>query len=156
MKETKDHLKHAGDELFKLFKRGVVQRLIIGTPRRDARRGRAHAAQLPARADRGLDRHRRPGARPPRSRSEAAAIIERDERDREREWLDRLQSELGRNARGVAGLADTLEALNERRVEALLVQDGFRAEGYARRRPTSSPPSPAAPPPARSCRSATT
>ena len=31
-KETKDHLKHAGDELFKLFKRGLVQRLIIGTP----------------------------------------------------------------------------------------------------------------------------
>ena len=35
--------------------------------------------------------------------SEAAAIIERDERERERQWLDRLQSELGRNARGVAG-----------------------------------------------------
>ena len=31
-KEVKDHLKHANDELFKLFKRGVVQRLIIGCP----------------------------------------------------------------------------------------------------------------------------
>ena len=37
----------------------------------------------------------------------------------------------GRNARGVAGLADTLAALNERRVETLLIQEGFHAEGYA-------------------------
>jgi peptide subunit release factor 1 (eRF1) len=30
----------------------------------------------------------------------------------------------------VGGLADTLEALNEQRVEALLVADRFRREGY--------------------------
>ena len=62
---------------------------------------------------------------------EAAAVIEGDERSREREWLDRLKSELGRNSRGVAGLADTLAALNERRVEGLLVKSGYRAPGYA-------------------------
>ena len=38
---------------------------------------------------------------------------------------------LARDERAVAGLADTLEALNEQRVEALLVADGFRTEGYA-------------------------
>ena len=39
----------------------------------------------------------------------------------------------------MAGLADTLEALNEQRVEALLVADGFRRRGLrARRTPTSS------------------
>ena len=31
-KETKDHLKHACEELFKLSKRGIVQRLIIASP----------------------------------------------------------------------------------------------------------------------------
>ena len=31
-KEAKDHLKHAGEELFKLYERGMVKRLIIGTP----------------------------------------------------------------------------------------------------------------------------
>ena len=104
VKETQDHLKHAADELFKLFKRGAVQRLIIGTPGRAARRGRAQPPQLPARADRRLDRHRRALDARRRSPSEAAEIIERDERDRERDWLDRLQSEAGRNARAVAGL----------------------------------------------------
>ena len=51
-------------------------------------------------------------------------------RSREREV--NVEGPLPRNhARGSAGLADTLEALNERRVEALLVQRGFRVEGYA-------------------------
>ena len=63
--------------------------------------------------------------------SEAAEVIERDERQYEREWLDRLRGELGRGARGVAGLADTLQALNERRVEAILIRFGFRAPGYS-------------------------
>ena len=60
-KETKDHVKHAGDELFKLFKRGVAQRLIIGCP--DEMRGEVeqNAAQLPARAHRGQARDRREG-----------------------------------------------------------------------------------------------
>ena len=42
-----------------------------------------------------------------------------------------LKSEVGRNARGTTGLADTLAALNERKVQVLLVQEGFRAPGFA-------------------------
>jgi len=129
-KETKDHLKHAADELFKLSKRGIVQRLIIGSP--DEMRGEVQDAlhsYLRERIAGWIDIDVK--ARPAEVTREAAAIIEKDEREREREWLDRLQSELGRHSRGVAGLADTLEALNERRVEALLVKDGFRAPGYA-------------------------
>jgi peptide chain release factor subunit 1 len=129
-KETKDHLKHAADELFKLSKRGIVQRLIIGSP--DEMRGEVQDtlhSYLRERIAGWIDIDVK--ARPAEVTREAAAIIEKDEREREREWLDRLQSELGRHSRGVAGLADTLEALNERRVEALLVKDGFRAPGYA-------------------------
>jgi peptide chain release factor subunit 1 len=130
MKETKDHLKHAGDELFRLSKRGLVQRLIIGAP--EEMRGEVQStlhSYLRERIAGWLDIDIR--ATPAAVREEAGAIIEEDERRREREWLDRLQSELGRHARGAAGLASTLAALNERRVEALLVQEGFRPEGYA-------------------------
>jgi peptide subunit release factor 1 (eRF1) len=129
-KETKDHLKHASDELFKLSKRGVVRRLIIGTP--DEMRGEVQGTLHSYLRDRiagWLDIDVK--ARPAEVTREAAVIIEADERAREREWLDRLKSELGRKSRGVAGLADTLEALTERRVEALLVKDGFRAPGFA-------------------------
>jgi peptide chain release factor subunit 1 len=129
-KEVKDHLKHANDELFKLFKRGVVQRLIIGCP--EEMRGEVEQSVHSYLRDRiagWLDIDVR--ARPSEVAAEAAEIVERDERDRERHWLDRLQAGLARNERAVSGLADTLAALNEQRVEALLVADRFRAEGYA-------------------------
>src|SRR6185312_13046407 len=122
--------KHAADELFKLYERGVVRRLIIGTP--DEMRGEVQSTLHSYLRDRiagwlEIDVK----ARPAEVAREASAIIEEDERTRERDWLDRLKSELGRNSRGVAGLPATLEALNERRVEGLLVQSGFRVEGYA-------------------------
>jgi peptide chain release factor subunit 1 len=129
-KETHDHVKHASEELFKLFKRGVVQRLIIGGPEemRGEVQGSLHS-YLHERIAGWLEIDVRAGAS--EVAKEAAEIIKRDERDREREWLDRLKSELGRNSRGVSGLAGTLEALNEQRVEGLLVKDGFRTEGFA-------------------------
>ena len=129
-KEVKDHLKHGGDELFKLFKRGVVQRLIIGCP--EEMRGEVEHSLHSYLRDRiagWLDIDIR--ARPAEVAREAGEIVARDERDRERHWLDRLQAGLARADRAVAGLADTLEALNEQRVEALLVEDRFRVDGYA-------------------------
>jgi peptide chain release factor subunit 1 len=128
-KETKDHLKHAADELFRLSKQGIVQRLIIGAP--DEMRGEVTGTLHSYLRDRiagWIDVDVR--ASPDEVKREAGGIIIEDERRRERDWLDRLKSELGRNSRGAAGLADTLAALNESRVEALLVQDGFRPAGY--------------------------
>jgi peptide subunit release factor 1 (eRF1) len=129
MKEARDHLKHAGDEVFALFKRGMVQRLIIGAP--SEMRGEVEHAlhsYLRERIAGWLEVDVR--AAPSAVAAEAAAIIEADERDRERSWLDRLTSAVGRDSRGVSGLAGTLGALNERRVEALLVSDGFHAPGW--------------------------
>ena len=129
-KEVKDHIKHANEELFKLFKRGVVQRLIIGCP--EEMRGEVEHSLHSYLRDRvagWLDIDIR--ARPAQVAREAAEIVERDERDRERHWLDRLQAGLARSDRAVAGLADTLEALNEQRVEGLLVENRFRIDGYA-------------------------
>jgi peptide chain release factor subunit 1 len=130
VKETRDHIKHSNDEVFKRFKRGEVQRLIIGAP--DEMKGeietRLHS-YLRDRIAGWLDIDVKSSAA--EVTREAASVIESDERARERHWLDRLQSEVGRKQRGAAGLADTLEALNERRVEGLLIQAGFRVKGYA-------------------------
>jgi peptide chain release factor subunit 1 len=130
VKETRDHVKHAADELFKRFKAGTVQRLIIGTP--DELRGGIESSlhsYLRERLAGWIDVDVR--ASPSEVASEAAEVIERDEREHERAWLERLRGELGRGARGVAGLTDTLQALNERRVEAILIRFGFRAPGYS-------------------------
>jgi peptide chain release factor subunit 1 len=129
-KETKDHLKHASEELFRLSKSGTVQRLIIAAP--EEMRGEVENVLHSYLRDRiagWLEIDVR--ARPDQVLREARTVIEKDERQRERDWLDRLQSGLGRNERGAAGLEDVLAALNERKVEALLVQQGFRAKGYA-------------------------
>jgi peptide chain release factor subunit 1 len=130
VKETHDHVKHAAEELFKHFKRGTVRRLIIGTP--DELRGEIESSlhsYLRERIAGWIDIDIR--SSPTHVLKEAASIIERDERERERHWLDRLRSGLGRHGRAVAGLEGTLAALNERRVEAILVQSGFRAESWA-------------------------
>ena len=55
--------------------------------------------------------------------------MERAERERERELLDRLAEGLGTGGRAAAGLPDVLGALVEQRVEALLLAGGFAAEG---------------------------
>jgi peptide chain release factor subunit 1 len=130
VKEARDHIKHALEELFARFKQGAVQRLIIGA--RDELRGEIESRLHPYLRERiagwvEVDIH----SSPAQVAKAAAPVIEEDERKRERDWLDRLQGELGRGGRAVAGLADTLRALNERRVEALLLRDGFRAEGWA-------------------------
>jgi peptide chain release factor subunit 1 len=125
-----DHIKHAAEELFRLFKRGRVQRLIVGTqPESRGEIEQSLHSYLRERIVGWIDVDMR--STPSQIAEHVAPIISEDEQRREREWLERLQSELGRDSRGAAGLADTLAALNERRVEALLVREGFRAPGFA-------------------------
>ena len=62
-------------------------------------------------------------------RSATSSEREAYETRREREALDRLAEGVGRGARGVGGLAGTLAALNEARVETLLIAGGFAAPG---------------------------
>ena len=55
--------------------------------------------------------------------------IEKHEAGLERQALDRLDEGVGAGGRGAAGLEDTLSALNEQRVEKLLVNYGFNEPG---------------------------
>src|SRR3954453_1664374 len=47
----------------------------------------------------------------------------------EREALDRLAQGVGTGGRGAAGIAEVLDALNQARVETLLISENFRASG---------------------------
>jgi peptide subunit release factor 1 (eRF1) len=62
-------------------------------------------------------------------RQAAAPTITLYERKLEKEALDRLSQGVGTNGRAAAGLDDTLGALNEQRVEVLLLQENFDAAG---------------------------
>ncbi len=63
-------------------------------------------------------------------RSSAAEKILEHARTREREALDRLAQGVGSGGRGAAGLAQVLAAVNEARVEILLVARGLSAAGF--------------------------
>lgn len=62
---------------------------------------------------------------------DAVVEVEREvDHRRQVALVDKLRAEAGRAGRGVTGLAATLAALNEHRVECLLVSAGYEEEGW--------------------------
>jgi peptide chain release factor subunit 1 len=128
-KEVEDHLGRAADVAFDLFKRRGFDRLLVGGPEETI--GDLEAKLHPYLQERltgrvscdvensSLDAVR--GAAGGRIREFAQA--------HEREALDRLAQGVGSGGRGAAGLSDVLGALNEARVEVLLVARGLSAAG---------------------------
>ena len=133
-KEVEEHLGRAADVLRRRFERDRFDRLLVGGPEeivprfegllhqtvRDRLAGRVECDVDNTTADAVLE-----CARP---------VIEADERRREREALDRLAEGLSTGDRAAAGLADVLAALNERRVETLLLSPGLSEPGVVCRR----------------------
>jgi peptide chain release factor subunit 1 len=62
-------------------------------------------------------------------RDAVSEVVEDEEREHERSALDRLEAGLGAGGRAAGGPEATLEALNERRVEVLLLQRGLALAG---------------------------
>ncbi|MEA2333203.1 MAG: peptide chain release factor subunit 1 [Thermoleophilaceae bacterium] len=124
-KEKDDHLKHTAEVLMKHFKRGPFERLIVGGPREvvadfetklhgylaERLAGRIEVDVEHSNADQVLE------AVQPR--------LEELEDAHEAQALERL----GEPDRAVTGLEDVLRVLNERRVELLVVDERFSAEG---------------------------
>jgi peptide chain release factor subunit 1 len=124
-KEKDDHLKRTSDVLLRHFEREPFERLVVGGPTELVAdfEGKVHAyvsERLAGRIDVDVET-----ANPGQVLEKAAPLLEKVELDRERNALDRL----GEPSRGAEGLLDVLEALNERRVETLLLADGYTAAG---------------------------
>jgi peptide chain release factor subunit 1 len=128
-KEAQDHLKHAADELLRRHKRRPFEALFVGAPEAVFKDfcERLHpylSERVAGRIDvdvehTGVDEVQRA----------AGDTIGGYERKLEREALDRLEQARGTGGRGAVGLDDTLAALNEQRVEVLLLQENFDAAG---------------------------
>jgi peptide chain release factor subunit 1 len=128
-KEVQDHLKNAADELLRLHKRRPFEALFIGAPEavfnefcerlhpylRERIAGRIEVDVEHTGAD--------------EIQHAAEDTIAAYERKLEEEALDRLIQGANSGGRGASGLEETLEALNEQRVEVLLLQDNFDAAG---------------------------
>src|SRR5829696_6465295 len=118
-KEKDDHLKHTGEALLAQLKRWPFTRLLVGGPREVAAdfEAKLHgylrdrlAGRIEVDVDNSSSEQVLAAARP---------LLEKLEREREAQTLERL------GERGAQGLDDVLRALNERRVETLVLDEQF-------------------------------
>jgi hypothetical protein len=118
-KEKDDHLKHTGEALLRHFKIRPFQKLVLGGPNEVVKdfEGKLHgylrdrvAGRIGVHVD---------GATPERVLEAAAPIFEEVERAHEAKLLERVAE------RGATGIDDVVAALNERRVEVLLLDQQF-------------------------------
>jgi peptide chain release factor subunit 1 len=129
-KEKDDHVAGVLGVLFARFQRQPFDHLLIGAPRemvgeveqrlhpylRDRLAGRLSVAIEHCSAE--------------DVGKAAAEAVQEHVRRTERGALDRLIQGVGSGGRGVAGLQSTLDALNDSRVEMLLLAPGYSAPGY--------------------------
>ncbi len=123
------HFKRAGAALQRHFTRSPFDRLLVGCPEAEYSTFADELGPEPRQRLAGRISVDVEVADANDVSAAAAETIEEHEQARERELLDRLRAGVGSGGLGAAGLDDVLAALHERRVEALLVAEGFHAPG---------------------------
>jgi peptide subunit release factor 1 (eRF1) len=127
--EVHRHLKRVADVVHRRFRRARFDHLLVGSPEEltsDVERtmhpevAQRLAGRISIDVENTTVDDVLAAARP---------LIEEHERSAERAALDRLQQGVGAGGRGVSGLEDTLTALNERRVDTLLIEERFQMPG---------------------------
>jgi peptide chain release factor subunit 1 len=125
-KDTDDHLRRAAEDVYRDWQREQFDRLAVGGPEEIASRlvkllhPDVSGCLVDGRVDVDVAT-----ANEERVRSALQDLAQQDEKRLERDALDRLAAGIGSGGRAVGGPADTIEALNERRVATLLLEEGF-------------------------------
>ncbi|HYB30159.1 MAG TPA: Vms1/Ankzf1 family peptidyl-tRNA hydrolase [Solirubrobacteraceae bacterium] len=129
-KDVDDHLRRVADAVNQRWRSEAFHRAAVGgpveiVPRLEgflAAEVRAHLA--PGRVEVDLS-----SAGDDEIRRALASLVLEDEKQLERDALDRLAAGIGSGGRAVGRPEDTIEALNERRVQTLLLEPGFDRRG---------------------------
>jgi peptide chain release factor subunit 1 len=127
--EVHQHLRRTTDLAFRRFKRTQFERLLVGGPEEivAAFEERLHPylrERLAGRVDVDVE-----NTSVDHVRRAVAPVIEEHDRTRERQALDRIVEGASSGGRGAAGLESVLTALNERRVETLVLAEGVSEPG---------------------------
>jgi hypothetical protein len=128
-KEVRDHLQNTADLAFDLYKKRGADRVLIGAPEEllGDFKGKLHPylrERIAGKINVDIE-----NASLEDVCTAAGAAIEAHTRRCEREALDRLAEGVGRGGRGAAGIDEVLDALNQARVDTLLIAENFRASG---------------------------
>jgi peptide subunit release factor 1 (eRF1) len=128
-KDVYDHLVRTAELAFDRYKSQGADRVLIGAP--DALLGEFKGRLHPYLRERIAGRVQVDVENASLDDVLAAAgrAIEEHTRRCEREALDRLAEGVGRGGKGAAGIHEVLDALNQARVETLLIAENFRASG---------------------------
>ena len=125
--EKLNHLGEALDTLFRRFKRRPFDHLVVGAP--DELVGEVEQKLHPYLRDRLAGRLHLDveNSTPEQVKAAAAEVVDAHVAGVEREALDRLKQGIGRGDRGVEGPAAVIEALEQARVDTLLLAEDFDA-----------------------------
>ena len=130
-KDVTDHLRAVAETVDRRWRRERFDRIALGGPHEVVSRFEELLADevrdrlAPEKIDVDIS-----SATEAEVRAGVEQIVLEDERRDESDVLDRLEAGLGSGNRAAAGAADTLAALNERRVQTLLLSAGFDGEGW--------------------------
>ena len=123
------HLRHAADVAFHVFQQQGFNRLILAAP--DEIAGELERDLHPYLHARLVARVHLPITASEQEIREAALEVEANvERQQEAELVERLREGVATGRRGVAGLGPVLQAIVERRVDTLLVSQGYTEAGW--------------------------
>jgi len=129
-KDTEDHLRRVAEGLAERWRSERFDRVALGGPVEIVPRLEAHlAAEVKANLAPGRVEVDLSSANDGEIRRALAKLVLEDEKQLERDALDRLAAGVGSGGRGVGGPEGTLAALNERRVQTLLLEPGFDRAG---------------------------
>jgi peptide chain release factor subunit 1 len=128
-KEVQDHLKRTAEVVFRRFKRAPFERMLLGGPEELLSDVEEHLHPYVRERVAGRVRVDVENTTAEAVREAAAPVMEEIDRARESEAFERLIEGVSAGGRGATGLEDTLAVLNERRVEILLLVEGYTASG---------------------------
>lgn len=123
------NLKEAAEFAAKFFEENHVRRVLIGGTEKNVNQFKSH---LP-KAWQSLVIGTFPismTARPDEVQKKALEIGQQAERRREMRLVENMITSAAKDAEGVVRLDETLSAVHEGRVQTLIVQEGYRAEGF--------------------------
>lgn len=128
--DVQHHMRHVAGELYHGWQREPFTRLILGGPALDVEQfaGELHNDLRRVLVDDRLDVDAE-SASPADVRAALEPVLARAQASAEQAALVELEERLGAGARASRGAEATLKALNERRVETLLLAHNFSAQG---------------------------
>jgi peptide chain release factor subunit 1 len=128
--EADQHLRHVAEMVFRLWQEGGYDFLALGGPQEDVSRLESFLHnELRSRLSEGRVEVDIGTANEDQICAALADLEAEEQRRREREALDTLAARLAKGGRASAGPEQMAEALTERRVETLLLEQGFDRPG---------------------------